>query len=198
MTRAGMAKNLIKKLFPAYQRVRHHPSLRFFGTLLQDPNLWHMNRRSVANAFAVGLFCAFLPVPMQMVVAATLAIILRVNLPISVLLVWVSNPLTMPFIFFIAYQIGRRVLDEPARGFALTLDAQWFSEELLFIWKPLLVGSLIMSAVAAILGYLFIRIIWRLHIIRRLKEKRRRLLTLRKQQKALKKSHSEPPDPRKH
>ena len=78
-----MAKKLIRRYLPDAHKIRDHKHLRLFGTLLHDPNLWHLNRRSVAGAFAVGLFMAFVPMPFQMIPAAALAILLRVNLPIS-------------------------------------------------------------------------------------------------------------------
>jgi uncharacterized protein len=169
-----MAKKIIKRLFPSYHRVRDHESLRFFGTLLHDPNLWHLNRRSVAGAFAIGLFVAFLPIPFQMVAAAAVAILVRVNLPISVLLVWVTNPLTMGPIYFSAYQLGRRILDLPKVRFRFEWSMAWFTEEMLVIWKPLLLGSLIFSVVAAVTGYVTIRLLWRLHILRRLNWRRQK------------------------
>jgi len=168
-----MAKKLIKRLFPSYHRVRDHESLRFFGTLLHDPNLWHMNRRSVAGAFAVGLFVAFLPIPFQMIIAAAIAVMIRVNLPISVLLVWVTNPLTMGPIYYTAYTIGRRVLDLPRVGFSFELSVQWFTHEIQIIWKPLLTGSLILATVAALVGYVTIRVMWRLHILSRINWRKR-------------------------
>lgn len=170
-----MAKNLIKSWFPAYDSVRGHRGLRMLGPRLRAPDLWHMNRRSVAGAFAVGLFVAFLPIPLQMVVAAAIAIWVRVNLPISVLLVWVSNPLTMPPIFYTAYTIGRWILDVPPRSFRVEMTLEWFSNDLLTIWKPLVTGSLVLAIVASLSGYLIIRVLWWVSVVERLKLKRARM-----------------------
>ena len=43
-------------------------------------------------AFFVGLFVAFMPIPGQTIAAAVLAVLLRCNLPLSVGLVFVTNP----------------------------------------------------------------------------------------------------------
>ncbi len=170
-----MAKNLIKSWFPAYDSVRSHSGLKLLGPRLRAPDLWHMNRRSVAGAFAVGLFVAFLPVPLQMVLAAVIAVWVRVNLPISVLLVWVSNPLTMPPIFYTAYTIGRWILDVPPRSFRVEMTLEWFTTDLLTIWKPLVMGSLVLAVVASVSGYLVIRILWWINVVERLKLKRARM-----------------------
>ena len=67
-----MAKKLIRRFLPDAHKIRDHKHLRVFGTLLHDPNIWHLNRHSVAGAFAVGLFMAFVPMPLQMIPAAAL------------------------------------------------------------------------------------------------------------------------------
>ncbi|ANB01076.1 DUF2062 domain-containing protein [Ectothiorhodospira sp. BSL-9] len=175
-----MPKKLIQSLFPSYHTVRDFEILKLFGAVLNDPNLWHLNRRSAAGAFGVGLFVAFLPIPAQMLVAAAVAVMVRVNLPISVLLVWITNPLTMAPIFLTAYTMGRYLMGEPARGFSFELSLSWFTGELLLIWQPLLLGSLLMSTMAALAGYISIRLLWRLHILRRLADKRRRLPRIRR------------------
>jgi uncharacterized protein len=167
-----MTKNRIKKWFPAYESVRGHRGLEVLGPRLRAPDLWHMNRRSVAGAFAVGLFVAFLPIPMQMLAAAAIAILVRVNLPVSVLLVWVSNPLTIPPIAYTAYTIGRWILDEPRRSFRVELSMDWFTGELLTIWKPLVTGSLVLAVVASVIGYVTIRMVWRLSVVERVKVRR--------------------------
>lgn len=185
-----MTKNLIKKWFPAYESVRGHRALGVLGPRLRAPDLWHLNRRSVAGAFAVGLFVAFLPIPMQMLVAAAIAIWVRVNLPVSVLLVWVSNPLTIPPIAYTAYTIGRWILDEPRRSFRVELTVDWFTGELLTIWKPLVTGSLVLAVVASVVGYVTIRVIWWFSVIERVKLRRARL------RRRLMKSQQNPYEPK--
>ena len=101
-----MPRKLLKKIFPNLDSIRSSQSLEIFGHAGREPNLWHLNRRSVSRAVAVGLFCAFVPIPGQMILAAAFAIILRANIPISVILVWISNPLTMPALFYTAYKFG--------------------------------------------------------------------------------------------
>ncbi|MEJ2479840.1 MAG: DUF2062 domain-containing protein [Acidihalobacter sp.] len=170
-----MAKHIIRRLFPNYHTVREHKSLRFLGTLLHVPNLGHLNRHSVAGGFAVGLFMAFLPMPFQMVLAAVVAIAVRVNLPIAVALVWLSNPLTMPPIFFFAYKLGSWVLGIPPHHMpAFNLSLEWFGGEFLRIWKPLLTGSLLLSTGSALLGYVGMQLFWRLNVVHRWEQRRKR------------------------
>ncbi|MGD9000231.1 MAG: DUF2062 domain-containing protein, partial [Granulosicoccaceae bacterium] len=122
-----MLKKYIKKLMPDHDKVRAHKHLQVFGTLLHDPNLFHMNRRSISGAFAVGLFCAWLPLPFQMVLAAAVAIYVRVNMPLSVALVWTSNPVTMPPLFYFAYKLGAWVLGLPPGKFHFELSFEWLT-----------------------------------------------------------------------
>jgi uncharacterized protein (DUF2062 family) len=169
-----MPRKFIKRYLPNHQHVRDHKHLRFFGTLLHDPNLWHLNRRSVSGAFATGLFMAFVPVPFQMVFAAAIAIGVRVNLPISVGLVWITNPLTIPPLFYFAYKVGVWVLGTKAQHFQFELSFHWLMGEMGEIWRPLIVGSLLVAVTSGALGYLSVRLLWRWHVIRQLEERRRR------------------------
>jgi len=59
---------------------------------LAQPMVWHLNRRSVAGGVAVGLFVSWVPVPLQMLLAAVLSAVLRVHVPVSVVMVWFTNP----------------------------------------------------------------------------------------------------------
>jgi uncharacterized protein (DUF2062 family) len=156
-----MPRRFIKRYMPDPNSIREHKSLRFFGRLLHDPNLWHLNRHSVARAMAVGLFAAFMPIPLQMLLAAGLAIWVRGNLPISVSLVWLTNPLTMPPIFFLTYTLGAWLMGAPPRSLPDALTWEWISGQLSTLWQPFLLGSLVTGVVAGALGYGLTMLYWR-------------------------------------
>jgi uncharacterized protein (DUF2062 family) len=172
-----MPKKFIKRLTPDHDTIRNHKYMQLFGKLLHDPNLWHMNRRSVSGAFAAGLFWAMIPIPLQMVTAAATAIVFRVNLPISVALVWLTNPLTMPPIFYANYLVGTLLVSSHEKVEEFHLTMEWLSSSMNLIWEPLYVGSLVVAIVAAIAGYISIRVLWRLHIISRIRKKREEYLS---------------------
>lgn len=161
-----MAKKLIRRFMPDIHTIRTHKHLQFFGKLLHDPNLWHLNRHSVSGAAAAGLFMAFAPMPFQMIPAAALAIFLRVNFPISVALVWITNPITMPPIFYFCYKVGTWILSRPEKHFVFELSWRWLGTELERIWQPFLLGCFIVASISALLGYLSMRALWRWHVLR--------------------------------
>lgn len=169
-----MAKKLVQRYMPSYDKVLNNKYLQIFGTLLHDPNLFHINRRSVAGAFAVGLFCTWVPIPFQMVLSAAIAIPARVNLIISVGLVWISNPLTMPPLFYFAYRLGAAVLGLESDGFQFELSFTWLANGLLAIWQPFLLGCSIMAISSSIIGYGLIRLLWRWNVVRRWERRRSR------------------------
>ncbi|MCU7852806.1 MAG: DUF2062 domain-containing protein [Candidatus Thiodiazotropha sp. (ex Monitilora ramsayi)] len=170
-----MPKRLIKRLLPHHDKVREHKHLQVFGTLLHDGNLWHLNRHSASGGFAVGLFMAFVPLPFQMIFAAAAAILFRVNLPLSVTLVWITNPITIPPMFLFAYLVGTWVVGVPPDVEPFQFSLEWIENGgLNSIWLPLLVGCLICASVSALLGYGMIRWIWRWHVVEKWKLRRLR------------------------
>ena len=78
-----------------------------------------LNRRSAAGAFAVGLFMMYMPPFGQWLMAAAAAIVFRVNLPIAVALVFITNPITIPPMFYVAYLLGALVLGQAVAPFDL-------------------------------------------------------------------------------
>lgn len=169
-----MPRKLIKRWLPDPAKVKNEPGLKFLGTLLHDPNLFHLNRHSVSVAFFVGLFTAFLPTLGQIPIAAMGALALRCNLPISIGLVWISNPLTFPVIFYASYKLGARLMQIPPHPFHFEMSWHWFATEFVVIWKPLLLGSVIASVFFGCLGYIVIQWAWRWHVIQRWQQRKER------------------------
>jgi len=154
--------------------MRTHRTLRPVSRWLHDPELWHLHRRSVAGATFIGLFTAFVPLPFQMLIAAVLAVISRCNLPISVALVWITNPITMTPMFYFAYRLGAWLLDRRIEVGTIQLNWEWLSTHVGEIGWPLLFGSLVCGWVSGITGMVIVRVLWRFHVIRRWRARRER------------------------
>ncbi len=169
-----MPKKLIKKYLPDPESLKKHKNLQFLGEKLQEPNLWHLNRRSISMAFAVGLFCAWIPTPGQMAIAAIAAFYLRANLPISVALVWLTNPLTMPPMFYFAYLVGLKLLAQPFPSADFEFSVDSLLSELGDLWQPFLLGCLVLGIISAILGYLSVLGIWRYSVSKQWRARNRR------------------------
>ena len=157
----------MKRWTPDPHRIREIKALSFMGKMLHDPHLFHLNRHSVSVAFFVGLFIAFLPIPGQIPLAALGALIFRCNLPLAILLVWITNPLTFPFIFFVEYELGSHLLLRESGTFHFELSWHWLFNEFPKIWQPIMLGALIISAFTSCTGYLSMQLFWRWHVSRR-------------------------------
>ena len=170
-----MAKRVIRKFLPHPDVIIHNRWIRLLGPRLQDPSLWHINRRSASLAVALGTFCAFIPIPFQMLIAAASAVMIRVNILIAVPVVWISNPLTMPPMFYFCYLVGVELLGLEPEPFSFELSFQWLMEGLAAVWQPFLLGCLTVGLAAALGSFLLVRILWHLHILNHIKIRAQRL-----------------------
>ena len=131
----------------------------------------------VSGAVGLGLFIAFVPLPLQIVVAAVVAVAARVNLPIAVAMALVTNPLTVPPLYWVAYEVGAVMLQRPALGLDGIPGLSWFLDAIGQIWQPLLLGLFIIGAGAGAIGYVGVRVLWRTEVTRRGARRRRQLVT---------------------
>ncbi|WP_163559072.1 DUF2062 domain-containing protein [Halomonas sp. NO4] len=169
-----MPRRLLQRYMPHPETLRRQRSLRLLGGLTADPRLWVLSRRSVANAFSVGLFSAMLPIPFQMALAACGAWLTRCNLPLAVGLVWITNPLTMPLIFYGNYRVGAWVMGTRASEAPARVSTRWIAERMADILPALAVGSVLMACAAALAGNVAIRLAWRWQVSRSWKRRHRR------------------------
>ena len=170
-----MAKKLFKKYLPHPDVITRNRWIKLLGPRLQEPSLWHINRRSCSAAVALGLFCAFMPVPFQMLLAAVGAIWIRANILVAVPIVWISNPVTLGPMFYFCYLLGAAMLGQEAGRFHFELSFDWLVTGLAAVWQPFLLGCFTVGAIVALLGFVLIRVLWHLHIVSHIKARARRL-----------------------
>ena len=158
----------MKKTLKRYSPKQEDISLGWLNKHLHNADLWKWNKRTISKAFAIGLFCAFLPLPLHTLLAAALAIVFSSNILLSMGLVWVNNPLTMVPIYYYTYKLGSNVIGieiDPNFQFNLDYFMGSFASAVTAIW----VGGLIVSTISAIIGYTAILAIYKYRAYQRVK-----------------------------
>lgn len=167
-------EKIIKKVVPDPKVISQHKSLQFLGDRLMEPNLWHINRRSICAAIAIGLLFAWVPTPTQMAFAAAAAVYFRANLLVAVATVWVTNPVTMPPFFYFAYRVGLHFnhRPSPADNFVFSLEGIWsgFGD----VIGPFLLGCLLLGLMSSLGGYIAMDSFWRYQVRKRWEERKQK------------------------
>ncbi len=148
-----MVRNFFKKLHA-------HPRLEKIIKKYKIPQAHiGVNRKNIARAVFIGIFIGLIPMPGQMIVIIALIPFVRFNAPIALFTVWLSNPFTMPFIYYIEYATGSFFLGSHLSG--VHMSVKWFSENFKHIFIPLYIGTLFYSSVLSFMGYYLVNHLWR-------------------------------------
>jgi uncharacterized protein len=168
-----MPRKFLQRFLPHADKIKKNKYLRIFGSYLHAEDLWHLHRRSVAKAVAIGFFCMFMPMPLQMVLAVAIAIVFRANVLIAGVTVWINNPFTIGPMFYLAYKIGGFVFHTQHIPFS---EHHQLLKQFKDIWKPLILGCLLCGAVASVIGYFGITLLWRWIVTKKwaIRQRRRR------------------------
>jgi len=153
----------LRQLLPTRAGMAAHPWLRPVAIRLCDPQLWRLQHEAVARGVAVGTFWAFVIPVAQIVVATVHCTWWRANIPAAAAMTLLTNPLTIGFWLWLAYQVGIFVVGEPmlAAQSPSTGALAWVAE---FGW-PTLVGMGMFAIGGATTGYLGVKLVWRLHVL---------------------------------
>ncbi len=150
---------MIRKIF---KNKKHNPDSKI-GKILDKYHIpreyFSINRKSISKGILVGLFWGFIPMPMQMLAVILTTPFVRFNVPIAISMVWLSNPITMPPMYYMEYLTGNLLLGRPGiEHIQMTLD--WFEKHIGDIFIPLYVGTAFYSIVVSYLIYLIINWLW--------------------------------------
>ena len=170
-----MPRKFLRKYLPDVDTVRSSRLVAPFGGWLHHPNLWCLNRRSVPGAVAIGLFCGLIPGPLQMLGALLLAIPLRKNIPVALLITLYTNPLTIVPLYVLAYGYGQLLLGMthsalPLEPFLwdwsdLAGSLREFVAWTMALGKPLAIGLVALAVTLAAAGYFAMDLAWRAYVV---------------------------------
>jgi uncharacterized protein (DUF2062 family) len=174
--RYRMPRKFFRRLSAPYRGNHHNAAwyLRPFRPLLSHPVYFSINRRSITGGLVLGLFIGVLPFLGHTPVVVVLALLLRVNLPVAVLSIWIANPLTYGPIYYGEYKLGTFLMKLPPA--ALTLDLPWkeLIAELARTWRPLWLGAVVTGLLLAGTAYVLSNAAWRLMTMRQLQRRAER------------------------
>jgi uncharacterized protein len=168
-------RKYFRKYLPDPEAVRSSRMVAAFGGWLRHPNLWHLNRRSVSGAVAIGLFSGLVPGPLQMLTALLLAVPLKKNIPVALIVTLYTNPFTIVPLYLLAYAYGNLLLGMSATPAAVVpFEWDWteFGASLAALWrwtmslgKPLAAGLVALASTLALVGYVAVRLAWRAWVV---------------------------------
>jgi uncharacterized protein (DUF2062 family) len=169
-----MPRKYFRRVMPSVDKVREVKALAFFGEALFHPALWHLNRRSAAGGVAVGLFCGLIPGPLQMLGAAIVCLLARVNLPVALVTTLYTNPFTIVPLYLVGYKIGSLALGVGHGGKpetppdwdwgAMVASANALGEWMLGLGAPLALGVFLLACLLAAAGYFVVRVGWSVYL----------------------------------
>lgn len=152
-----MPKRRLKKILPTHEKVKEQKFLKIFGNFLHKREIWSLSRKRVTTGVFIGIFVAALPMPLQMVLASLLAIIFNANLPISFALIFISNPITMPPLFYFEYQIGKLIV-KPENPIEFDFESMYdnFGDIALALWS----GAIVVGIFSAVVCAIVVNFLW--------------------------------------
>jgi uncharacterized protein (DUF2062 family) len=130
-----------------------------------------VNRKSITRGLLVGIFWGFIPMPMQMLAVVFCIPFFRFNIPLALATVWLSNPLTMPFMYYMEYLTGSFLLGSEVQNVQLSME--WFKNNIGNIFFPLYLGAFVYSIGVSISVYYAINWLW-IHSVRHEKRHQKR------------------------
>ena len=167
----------LKSITPDRHTLEKLWCLKPFTALVLDRGCWTFNRHSVTRAFALGLFIAFIPpspLPVHLVTCVILGVLLRLNLPVLIATVFISNPFTWLPQVAGSIWVGAKLMGMDLMPVLHQLRHKNLWADVNQLWAPLLLGALVLGLVAAGIGYVLAQGVWRAHVLFHLRRRRAR------------------------
>jgi uncharacterized protein (DUF2062 family) len=158
-----MKRKYLRMVRRTYRYLRH-PRIRKikwltpFTQAIFNKRYWKPCRATVANGLSIGLFCAMLPIPMQMLLAALGCIRGRGNVPVALAACWITNPVTQLPIMVLQQRFGAWLhasMGVPRPPFIGKIEKTFEAQHLDFLGMHLIdAGTMTINIGDFVLGFL--------------------------------------------
>lgn len=118
-----------------------------------------VNKKMISRGVFIGLFIAMIPMPAQMLAVFAFTFLGKFNFPIAIAMCWITNPVTMPFIYYFQYMTGQFLLGMDPIDIQISLE--WFNNNFKDIMIPLYFGSIVYSITLSTIAYYGINFYWK-------------------------------------
>lgn len=154
---ASWRKRLASSM-PTQETLAANTWLKPIAHRLLEPALWHVEREGVARGVAIGVFWAFAIPFAQFIAAAAHCVWWRANIPVAAAVTLITNPFTVGFWVWLAYKLGRLLLNAPAP--VVIADGASLVQWIASFGGPALLGMGIFAVFGSAASYVLVKIIW--------------------------------------
>ena len=143
-----------------YTDLANNKTIAKFAKIFRAKNLWIFNRHSVVWGITLGIMCSWIPMPFHTWIAVAFALVIDCNIPLVVISIWFANPITMPFMYYVAFRVGEALMHLHPSNMAFHPSIKDLMAVFDQIWQPLLLGCLICSIFCGMASYLICNFLW--------------------------------------
>lgn len=153
----------LKASLPTREMLMANPWLKPLAQRLLDPQLWRLQHEAVARGVAIGIFWAFAIPFAQIVIATAHSVWWRANILVATGTTLITNPFTIGFWLWLAYELGSLLLDAPPLVLPLP-EGESMRDLLASFGEPVILGMGIFAVAGSASGYLIVKLVWRLRV----------------------------------
>jgi uncharacterized protein (DUF2062 family) len=178
----------IHRNLPTREQMEKSRVMRPFAGRVLRSELWRFTRRSVPRGVALGMLVGIIVPFAQILIASLLCLSVRANVPVAALTTFVTNPITTPLIWVLAYKVGSWLLQVDAMTVIAPVNTaiqhSQFDDMLQWLTGATLVtafGLVVVAIVAAAVSYLVTSFAWRHAVAARRARRLKRMRALHEQ-----------------
>lgn len=142
-----------------YGKFQNSKAIAKLSEYLNATQLWEFTPSAIQKGVALGVACSWIPMPFHTTIAVFLAVLIDCNVLMVITSIWVANPITMPFMYYYAYELGSYIMDVHVDNLQFHLSIKDMLHDLHEIWQPFLLGCMILGIISGAIVYITLRFV---------------------------------------